>query len=777
MIVTKSWLHEWVDLNDKSVDEICKTLNQIGLEVDSAKSYRVPKGVVVGFVLSCEKHPDAQKLNICQVDVGTGVRQIVCGASNVREGIYVPVAMIGAVMPGGLEIKPVKLRGVESDGMICSSTELDLPALGEGILILDDSLGELKAGIALDEFGALNDDVIEIELTANRGDCLSHQGVARDLAAAFGKSIKKQEVRDSDYRRTGTGRVMHLSHQNDINADVIYKSFEYTPFEVPLKIRYRLSLVETAFDHPLDAIMQYATLSTGVILRAYNHKFFSEDEEGIAEICLQKDDRGITVIEGSKRASEVGIFQVESSKVKKAGAKVILEASYIQPDVIAKQVFQYKLKSDEIYYRTSRGSDPEIVLGIQYCTDILMQHCNVEIIPGTYEYIAPYQPAVLNLNVCSINALIGDKIDKVMMVKVLNTLGFEIVKSQGDNIVVYPPRFRHDIVNEQDVTEEIVRMVGIDQIKSKPLVFVEESSFNDAYYAHIKRRKLRQYAAAVGFFETVSYFFSHREVVEKFGYKAVYKKNDLVNPIVDTMDTLRPTMHIAHIESASKNVNLGQKRVPLFEYGPIFDQHRNEKMVLSLLYSGEQEPAGLSNHGKARLIDFENFVQKVADVIGDFELKAMEPRSDLMHPYQTAALIVAGKEVGHLFKLHAKIALMYDLEDTYLAEIEVDQLPTERTQAQSYSKYQAVRRDISIVAPNDFVFESIEHTINALAIDELNGIELIDIYSDESLGNDVSVTLRFVLQSLSKTLKDKEINAIIKSIVTALEKSLGYQLR
>ncbi len=777
MIVTKSWLNEWVDLSDKSADDICLTLNQIGLEVDSVKSYRITKGIVVGFVLSCEKHPDAKKLNVCQVDVGTGIRQIVCGASNVREGIYVPVAMIGAVMPGGLEIKPVKLRGVESDGMICSSSELGLPELCEGILILDDSLGELKAGVSLEDFGVLNDDVIEIELTANRGDCLSHQGVARDLAAAYGKSIKKQELKDSDYRRTGTGRVMHLTHQNDIDADVMYKSFEYEPFEVPLKMRYRLSLVEAEYAHALDAVIQYSTLSTGVILRAYSHKFFANKTEGIAEIGLHTDKHGVAVIEGEKLASQVGIFQVEASKVKKAGGKVILEASYIRPDTIAKQVFEHKLKTDELYYRSSRGSDPEITQGIQYCTNILMQYCGVEIIPGTFEYVTNYTPPVLNLNVCSINALIGDTIEKVLMVKVLNTLGFEIVKSQGDNIVVHPPRFRHDIVNEQDVAEEIVRMVGIDNISSKPLCFVEEPSFNEAYYEYSRRKKLRQYAAATGFFETVSYFFSERALLEQYGYKAVYKKNDLINPIVDTMDTMRTTMHLAHIESASKNMKLGQKSVPLFEYGPIFDPHRNEITVLSFLYSGELERASLANHGRAKMIDFAGFVQKIADVIGHFELEAMPPATHLMHPYQTAKIMIDGKAVGHLFKLHAKVALAYDLEDTFLAQIEVSKLPVKRVQAKAYSKYQAVRRDISVVAPKDFTFQSIEKVILSLDLEALNSMELIDIYSDESLGDKVSVTLRFVLQSLEKTLKDKEINAMMKRIIEALDKELGYTLR
>ena len=778
MIVTKSWLNEWVDLTDVSVEDICKTLNQIGLEVDRSVSYRTPDNIVIGFVLSCEKHPDAEKLNVCQVDVGTGVRQIVCGASNVREGIYVPVAMIGAVMPDGLEIKPVKLRGVESDGMICSTSEINLPSLCDGILILDDSIGELKAGKPLAEFDALNDELIEIELTANRGDCLSQQGVARDLAAAFGKTLKKHDLKDSDYRRTGSSRVIHLEHGNEMDADVIYKAFEYADFEVPLKYRYRLMLLEESYKTSLDAMMLYATIATGVIVRAYNHKAFTDKgEDSLASIKLQENDKNIATVHGLKDVSSVGIMQNDASKVKKAGAKVVIEASYIHPEMISKQVHDLKLKTDELYYRTSRGSEPDIDLGITYCTDLLMRYCGIEIFPGTFEYRGEYQQTILNLNVDSINALIGDDIEKAEIVKVLSILGFDVVKSQGENLVVHPPRFRHDIKNEQDVVEEIVRMVGIDNIRAKPLEFIESDAYNDAYKAHQLKRKLRTQAAAVGFFETLSYLFSERETVESFGFKTTLKKAELLNPIVDTMDTLRPTMHVAHIEAASRNIKMGQKSVPLFEYGTIFDAHRDERTVLSFLYSGDLEGAKLSNHGQPQEIDFESFVQKVSDVIGEFEIKEGEELSGLVHPYQNASVIVNGKVIGSIFKLHTKVMQDYDLPTTYLAEIDVSALEISRAQAQSYSKYQAVRRDISIVVPSNFVYEEIKTLLDKLDIEELNSFDMIDIYSDENLGDDVSLTLRFIIQSAKKTLKDKEISSIMKKIMDTLKDDLGFTLR
>jgi phenylalanyl-tRNA synthetase beta chain len=221
MIVTKNWLNEWIDLSGIDATQLCKTLNAIGLEVDRHDKISVVHGVVVGFVKQCEKHPDADKLNVCQVDIGNSVKQIVCGASNVREGIYVAVATVGTKLPNGLEIKEAVLRGVDSHGMICSSSEIGLPAMGEGIMILDKSIGELTCGKNLGEYDDFNDDVIEIELTANRGDCLSIHGVARDLSAALNKELREKKSATDIEGRLGIGRILQLGHAATFDIDLL----------------------------------------------------------------------------------------------------------------------------------------------------------------------------------------------------------------------------------------------------------------------------------------------------------------------------------------------------------------------------------------------------------------------------------------------------------------------------------------------------------------------------------------------------------------------------
>ena len=223
MIVTRSWLNEFIDLSSVSNEKLYETFNAIGLEVDSINQIEIAQKVVIGKVLSCEKHPDADKLNVCQIDIGSGKRQIVCGAANVLDAEYVAVATIGAVLPGDFVIKHAKLRGVESEGMICASSELGLPDMGKGIMILDDSIGALTVGAELASYPNVGDTIIELELTANRGDCLSVYGVARDLSAALDIEMKRFEYKQEDKIKLGIAREAEIHTEGNMDGDLHYK--------------------------------------------------------------------------------------------------------------------------------------------------------------------------------------------------------------------------------------------------------------------------------------------------------------------------------------------------------------------------------------------------------------------------------------------------------------------------------------------------------------------------------------------------------------------------
>lgn len=777
MIVTRSWLNEWIKLDNISTENLAKTFNSIGLEVDSITTFDIPEKIVFGKVTACEKHPDADKLNVCQVDLGSTSRQIVCGAANVREGIIVAVATLGAEMPGGLKIKPVQLRGVDSEGMICSSTEIGLPKLEDGIMVIDASLGKIKLGEELRSNPYFNDDQIEIELTANRGDCLSIRGVARDLCAAFNRPMKKMKTEDTDQTRLGIGRLLQLTQDESLDVDLTYRALDLKGLELPLKLRLRLAQIDEPKENAIEGLLWYATYSTGVVLRAYHYGPFKGENEQKAVITLKRDEKGFASIFNSEKASTVGIYQEDSSRVTYNEGVAFIEASYIPPEIISRQMHENKIENGPHFYRTSRGSEPELQLGLEYALNLLECYSDSSIYGGSVDVSNKFSEKVIGISVTEINAIIGMDIPKVTITKLLKGLGFELSKSKGDNFVVEVPRYRHDIVNKQDVVEEIVRLVGIDNIKSKALDFKEEYRIDADYAAYTKRKVYRHRAAQSGFYETVHFVFNERALLEKYGFATVHSSKELLNPIAGTLDTMRSTMMLGLVQAASQNVKVGQKSVKLFESGSVFDAERAESVKFAFLSSGSAERDKLSNGGKPANVGFASFVQKVADVIGGFTLRETKPTHSFAHPYQVASVIQNDKVIGELFKLHPSISEAFDLEETFLCEVDFASLEYGIKSAKSYSKYQASFRDLSVVMPSSMNYAEIETVIEANRSAEIIRFYPVDRYSDEKLGDNISLSLRFVLQSEAKTLEEEDITSAMSSVLTALESELGLTLR
>ena len=778
MIVTRSWLNEWIDLSGISTSDIAKTFNSIGLEVDRIEEYRVPQKIVFGKVLECEKHPDADKLNVCQVDIGSSIRQIVCGASNVRAGLNVVVATVGAKMPGGLLIKPVKLRGIDSDGMICSASEIGLPDLGKGILELDDSIGKFKLGQEVSENEFLNDDLIEIELTANRGDCLSIRGVARDLSAAYDRPVKEYTITDNDEKR-GIGRVLSLSHENELDATLRYKAIDLKSLSIPLLVTLRLAQIEESKQNDIESILLYVTHSTGVILRAYNHQFFiSKDDDKIAKVFLHEDKNGYACIKSfEKVASVVGIVQYDESKALDDEGIIILEASYIPPDIISKKMSEHKIESGPMFYKTSRGSETELDGGLSYCIDMIEDFSNSSTFSGNINLSNTYKEKIVIVTKQEIDDIIGANIDKITISKILKNLGFDTSKSTTDKFVIAVPQFRHDIVNKQDIVEEIVRMVGIDNIPSKPFVLTEENRLEDNYFEYKKRSIFRHRAAQSGFFESVHFVFDEKKVLNKYGFETTKDELELLNPIVQTLDTLRPTLLTGLLKAASANIKNGYSSVRLFEIGSVFSKDRKESLKMSMLFCGDKENEKLSNAGKPKNIDFSSFVQKVSDIVGNIELKEFETLHTLSHTYQSASVILDGVVIGELFRVHPEVEKEYDLSYAYMCELDFSKLPYGLKVAQKRSKYQASFRDLSLIMPKDMNYEKVKSTILNANIDNLIRFYPVDKYSDEELGDKMSLSIRFVLQSFDKTLEEEDIVSSMENILNAVEMNLGIGLR
>jgi phenylalanyl-tRNA synthetase beta chain len=776
MIVTKSWLNEWINLDHVGVDELAKTFNSIGLEVDRYERFMVPEKVVIGKVLECAKHPDADKLNVCKVDIGTAVRQIVCGAANVRAGLYVAVATIGAHMPGGLVIKPVQLRGVDSEGMICSSTEIGLPKIEDGIMELDESIGSLVLGTPLSENIYFNDDLIEIELTANRGDCLSINGICRDLSAAFRVGFRERMTLKNEDKSKGIGRILHLIHDEDIDAQLKYCALEIDALKLPLLMQLRLAQIDEKKKSAIESLLFYATYCSGVVLRAYNKETF-ESVNNVHQLHVKRNEEGFAAVYGTKIASIIGVKQQDDSKFTHASGTLIAEASYIAPDTISRLMHESECTSDELYYRTSRGTDNDLEFGMNFLFNLIESCSDATFYSGMLEYQHECKERIVSASMKQINALIGNDINKSVIVTILKSLGFGMEKSSGDDFVIKIPHYRHDILNKQDIVEEIVRLIGIDNIVSKPFVFAESNRFNSDYERYKKRQFYRNKAAYGGFFESVHFVFNERAKLEKFGFTCIDTRLELLNPIAATLDTLRPTLLINLLESASLNAKSGRKNIALFEVGSVFSQSRHESLKMGFVVSGAKEIDSLSNAGKPHSVDFAFVVRKIASVIGEVTLRFSATSHTLSHTYQCASLLQNGRVVGELFKLHPSVQDAYDLGDTFMCEIDFEALEYVLKKATEYSKFQASYRDLSVLMPHTLTYESVANVIGENCSEEIVRFYPVDRYRDEKLGENVSMTLRFVLQSNEKTLEEEDITKAMSSVLGALENDLGLGLR
>ncbi len=777
MIVTRSWLNEFIDLSEVSNDKLYETFNAIGLEVDSINQIEIPEKVVVGEILSVEKHPDADKLNVCQIDVGDKTLQIVCGAANVVDAKYVAVATVGAVLPGNFEIKDAKLRGVESAGMVCASSELGLPEMGKGIMILDESIGELVTGCEFGSYAHVADTVIELELTANRGDCLSVYGVARDLSAALDIDMKAFDYKQAEKMKLGIAREAEIHTEGVMDANLCYKLAVLESLRANFLMELRLAMVSVEAEGALAKNLAYVTHTTGVILRAYESSVFS-NEEGKVIVNVHARESGIMEILGNGNVvSLAGISQVDAAMATDDTKKFLLEASYINPDTLVEAVAQHKLKTDDLYYKTSRGSNPDLTFGLKYFAYLMDQYTDINCYEGMLVVDVERENEKILVDADEISSIVGMEIDSSKIVTILKKLDFDITIAGDHVIAATVPLFRHDIKHIQDIAEEIVRIVGINNIEAKPFVFAEQPRLNATTDRYKAKKSFRNRAVGAGFYENVSYVFSEKALLEKYGFSTVEDVLELANPIAEELNTLRSTVLVNLLNAVKRNVSYSKKSIALFEIGAIFGSKREQSEVISFAISGQVEAETVANAGKPASIDFAAFTRKVGAVIGAFDLVPCTLKNGLIHPYQSADIVIDGKVCGFLSKLHPTVAEEFGIPDTFIAELDFDTLLPKHINAKPISKFQGVYKDLSVVIEKKMNYFEVAKVLNGLDLPMLKDIYPVDIYEDEKLGDKKSLTVRFFIQAMEKTLEDADIEAVMSEVMSALENKCQAELR
>ncbi len=748
----------------KDIAKLCEDLSRLGLEVESCIPCIAPKNVVVGKVLEKAPHKNAEKLSVCQVDVGKEVLPIVCGAKNVAPNQFVPVALNGALI-GSTTIAKTELRGVESCGMICSSSELGFPKINDGILELDESVGELVLGKELNEYAPFNTHVLEISLTPNRGDCLSVLGIAREISAFYNTPLKPIKALNF----TPKSDLITLSVGENIESHLAYYLICNHSLKTPLNIKLSLAHNNALSENDLNNFIEFSTHFSGVIMNAYSLNKTPMD------LSVKNDENNLeSVYINHQKHSTIAIKYQDQKDLSEC---LLLEASYTDPISLSLKLHGLKdktlQKDNALIYRSARGSNPNLSDGLNF----LSAHLKATILESKQTKHS-LKDRTLTFQLEDITEILGLAVEAEKIQSILKNLGFKVSVKEPNSkppiLEVVAPNFRHDIKTIQDIAEEILRFVGIDNLISKSLHCVSSKNSNPHYDTHRFFENLKHKALACGFKEVIHYVFYSKEKQQKLGFEVLEDPLELQNPITTELNTLRTSLVCGLLDASLRNKNLGFKSIALYEKGSVYNAKREETQKLGFLVSGLQKKESYPD-AKGKAWDFYSFAECVSKVIGDFSLEKLTAQTPINHPYQSAKIIQNNEIIGVIAKIHPKVIQELDLFESYYAEIDASKLKRPAMLLKPFSIYPSSVRDLTLIIDENTAFSRIKKALKNAQIPNLSEILPLDIFKESH--NSIALSVRCVIHSLEKTLNDEEVNSAVQKALEILEKEFNARLK
>ena len=791
MKFSEQWLRGWVS-PQVSRDELVARLSMAGLEVDSVTPAAGEfSGVVVGEVLSTEQHPDADKLRVCQVSNGTETFQVVCGAPNVRPGLKIPFAMIGAELPGDFKIKKAKLRGVESNGMLCSQAELQI---GEG----NDGLMELPAdapvGRDIREYLGLDDASIEVDLTPNRGDCLSLAGLAREVGALYAAPVTRpvvmtvpavhEEVRSVEVLAPAAcprylGRVIR-------NVDLSKPT--------PLWMVERLRRADVrSIDAAVD-ITNYVMLELGQPLHAFDlaeinggiRVRMAEEGEKLVlldgqEVTLRSDT--LVIADHSRALAIAGVMGGEHSGVSTTTRDVFLESAFFDQIAVAGKARSYGLHTDASH-RYERGVDWQLAReAMERATGLLLEITGGEAGPIIETVSEQHLPKIapITLRAQRISQMLGMEMDAAEVERLLSALGLNISADGAGQWRVEVPSHRFDISLEVDLIEELARLYGYNRL---PVRYPQARLAPQAKAeARSDLPELRRLLVARGYQEAITYSFIDPRQFELFspGVEPLL----LANPISNDMAAMRSSLWPGLVKSLQHNLNRQQDRVRLFESGLRFVgqlEGLKQEPMLAGVVCGSRLPEGWAQgRDVVDFFDVKADVEAVLGFAGALDAFTFVPgKHPALHPGQTARIERDGREVGYVGAIHPELSKTLGLDrpvfvfELVLAEVALGKMP----KFQELSRFPEVRRDLALLADRDVASSAVLDVIRENAGEWLTDLRLFDVYQGKGIDpHRKSLAVGLTWQHPSRTLNDDEVNTATQNILTSLENRLNATLR
>ena len=798
MLISLNWLKQYIDLDGIEINEMENALTMIGQEVEKIEVLGGNlENVVTAQIIEKEMHPDSDHLTICKVDNGKEILQIVCGAPNHKAGDKVVLAQVGAKLAPDFVIKKGKIRGVESNGMLCSEEELNIGKDSSGIMILPE---DTPVGVPMKEYLGINDTVFELEITPNRPDCLSHIGIARELGAYYSKEVKYPSfaINSESSEKTADNISVEIEDSNLAKRYVARIIKNVTVKESPKWLKERVeSIGIRSINNIVDAsnfIMMELNqpnhtfdldkIEGGkIVVRAghENEKLVTLDEQ---ERELNSED--IVISDGVKAVALGGVMGGQNSEITENTKNILLEVANFNSQNVRKTSRRLTLFSESSYRFERRVDEENAINVINRLANIIQEVAGGEILEGVVDnYPVPYKKKTATLNFERLNRFVGKNIPRETVIGILTRLEIEVVDN-GETLTLTAPTYRDDLENEQDYFEEVIRMYGFDNIENiLPKLDISEKPVIDTTKLSTQVKLI---AANAGLKEVINYSFVPKDAMEKIKYTSVERENliDLLRPITEDFVTLRPTLLYSLLKNAKENMNRNATNIRFFEVSRTFvkaEELAKEEVKLGIILAGENNKT-LWNPKPVPydFYDLKGIVEEIFTQLKFNNYMIKRSEQSQYHPGRSVDVFVGRELIGSFGEIHPDVLENFDLGKTsvLVGEFNIDLIQKyigKKIKYQGIVKYPSVPRDFAFVMREDILVGDVLKTIQKVD-KKIEKVELFDIYQGAGvLPGMKSVAISVILRDKNKTLEEKEIVDISNKIVTKVEKDYGAVLR
>jgi phenylalanyl-tRNA synthetase beta chain len=802
MRVSLSWLNEFIDLSDLSVEKLADKLDLTGTAIESVES--PGKGldkIVIGQVAEISSHPNADKLSLVKVNIDKEILDIVCGAKNFKVGDKVPVALVGAVMPSGMEIKPAKIRGEKSFGMMCSERELNIGEGHQGIMIL---APDVVVGEPLTKALGLDDYILDLEITPNRPDSMSVVGIARECAAILDRPYKMPEVESGidgpafQQARQKLRKIKELVSVEIKDPDLCprYTAKVITGVEIGPSPQWMQQRIIAAGGRPINNLVDvtnYVLYELGQPLHAFDYDLIPEgkiivrralkDEKIVTLDDIERKLLPDTLVIADKNApiALAGVMGGLGSEVNENTKTILLESAYFSPKNISRTSRELGLIS-ESSMRFERSIDPNnVIFASQRACCLYEQVAGGKTLEGVIdEYPKKINPVTIDLRPERVNKILGTSLNEENIIKILKSLELKVAK--GEELSVTVPTFRPDLEREIDLIEEVARLYGLNNIASTlPKSSEKQGKLTDEQK---NQEQVRDLLIAAGYFETLNYGFTDVELIKALNFKGDV---EITNPLSSDLAIMRPSLIPGLIKNTINNIRYGNENLKLFEIGYVFEKRKDdvprEIKRLALLGAGSLNEKSWS--GKLQMADF-YFLKGTLEVICESlqidSLIFQKEDNPLLEKGQGAAIYFGEEKAGYIGMVSREILEKLNLpENVFVAEIDYQPLfKYAKSQAEyiPISKYPGITLDLAILVDADISHHQINQVIREAGEELLKDVKLFDLYTGKGIPEGKkSMAYSLFFQAFDRTLKTEEAVTLHDKVKKALVDELGAEIR